>query len=220
MKDPVEIVRKMQKIGGEIASNPLIAALSQATPITAGIAAYFAGAYQQQQQETIETFMHLLDAKIRTLDQTALKNNFIESADGKRIIAKVLRSVIRDNRIEKIEAMANATINSYRDHNLSIDSKELFIDILDALTVPQVVFLLEQHALAGEGNSIKYAQDKDSLTGRKHHILQGLYGAGLIEEMASGNDDTFPGDAYEVRISKFGKWFIDFVSSPDNFRSV
>lgn len=102
---------------------------------------FFAAAYAQQQYETMLDFLQLLDSQVKTIKRDSLDKGFPETPEGKRIIGKVLRDILRDNRAEKLQAMTNLTINIQLKSKLSVDEKELYVDILDTLNSLQLSIL-------------------------------------------------------------------------------
>lgn len=129
---------------GEFFSTPIISAMCQANPISAGLSSYIGGSYQQEQFKTLEKFIFLLDEKVKKIEAKNIDRDFIQSPDGQRIISKVFRAIISDNRKEKLEAMANLTSNVYTIFsvsNLTIDEKELYVGILDGLNALQLSIL-------------------------------------------------------------------------------
>ncbi|KKQ95551.1 MAG: hypothetical protein UV74_C0001G0054 [Candidatus Woesebacteria bacterium GW2011_GWB1_43_14] len=133
--------KKVFRSLGELFSSPEISALCQAHPITAGISAYFGGAYQQEQFDNMVTFMHLLHSRLKSVEEDKVDKKFLNSKDGKRIIGKIFRSISRDNRIEKIRAMSNLTVNLYTKSKLAVDEREVYVDILDNLNILQLSIL-------------------------------------------------------------------------------
>lgn len=126
---------------GEFFSDPVISAMCQANPISGAISAYIGGSYNQEQFKTLENFLKLLEERIEKIEAKDIDKEFIQSSEGQRIIGKVFRSILRDNRQEKLQAMANLTSNIYTvfDRNgLTFDEKELYVDILDSLNVLQL----------------------------------------------------------------------------------
>lgn len=122
----------------EFFENPKIAVLCQAHPISAGVAAYFGGTFQQEQFDNITTFIHLLHSRLKNVEKNKVDKSFLESKDGKRIIGKIFRSISRDNRIEKLTAMSNLTVNLFQKSKLTVDEREVYVDILDGLNVLQL----------------------------------------------------------------------------------
>lgn len=125
----------------EFFANPEIAALCQTHPITAGFAAYFGGTFQQEQFDNLTTFIHLINARLKNVEENKVDRDFLESKDGKRIIGKIFRCISRDNRIEKLIAMSNLTVNLFQKSKLTIDEKEIYVDILDNLNILQLSIL-------------------------------------------------------------------------------
>ena len=122
-------------------SDPIIIGICQANPLAAGIAAYIGGSYQQEQFKTLERFIHLLDEKVRKIEEKYIDKDFVGSLDGQRIIGKVFKGILRDNRQEKLQAMANLTANIYTVYThpkLTIDERELYVEILDGLNSLQL----------------------------------------------------------------------------------
>src|SRR3989344_594276 len=91
---------------GEFFSDPFISGLCQVNPLAAGIATYIGGSYQQEQFKTLKNFLKLLDSKVKVIEEKYINKDFIQSPEGQRIIGKVFRGILNDNRQEKLEAMA------------------------------------------------------------------------------------------------------------------
>jgi len=129
---------------GEFFSSPIISGLCQVNPISAGIASYIGGSYQQYRYKTLEDFLYLLDVNLKSVEEKYIDKAFIESPEGQRIIGKVFRAIQNDNRKEKLEAMANLTTNIYTvftSRKVSFDEKELYVGILDGLNSLQLSIL-------------------------------------------------------------------------------
>src|SRR3989338_1686616 len=136
------IVRKVVfRSVGEFFANPDIAAMCQLNPVSAAVSTYFGGTYQQEQFENLASFIDLINAKLRNIENQKIDQKFLESSDGKRIIGKIFRDIARDNRIEKLTAMANLTVNLFQKSKLNVDEREIYVDILDALNVIQLSIL-------------------------------------------------------------------------------
>lgn len=134
-------ISKQFKSFGEFFSDPKISGMCQAFPISSGIAAYIAGSYNQEQFKTLEAFLNLLNEKVKILEEKYIDKDFINSPEGQRIVGKILRSILSDNRKEKLEAMANLTTNVYIIYSrskLTFDEKEIYVNILDGLNYLQL----------------------------------------------------------------------------------
>lgn len=141
MNKLISISKVVFKGLGEFFASPDIAALCQAHPITAGVAAYFGGSFQQEQFDNMTTFIHLLHSRLKTVEKDKVDADFLESKDGKRIIGKIFRSISRDNRIEKLVAVSNLTVYLFQKSKLTVDEREVYVDILDNLNVLQLSIL-------------------------------------------------------------------------------
>jgi len=126
---------------GAFFSSPIISALCQANPFLAGIATYFSTSYQEEQWQTMSSFMQSLDERMKEIEDDVLTQKALESTEGKRIIGKIFRAILRDNRADKIAAMSTLTINLYTDTRLTVDEKEVYVDILDGLNPLQLSIL-------------------------------------------------------------------------------
>lgn len=211
------IIRSM----GEFFAQPEIAALCQAFPLTAGIAAYFGGKYSQEQFETLTTFVHLLHSRLSTVEDKYIDKEFFESQNGKRIMGKVFRGIVRDNRKEKLEAMSNLTVNVFMKSKMSIDEREIYVDILDSQNILQLS-ILQRSVLdmrnrsvnphRGLGWEILFADyGKKGIT--KPLFLQSLRALesnGLINQ----NTATISEQDKTHFVTDFGEQFYDFVSDP------
>lgn len=138
----IEVVKeKSVSYVGELFSIPEVSAISQANPLSSMISAYFGGKYTQEQYESLTTFMHSLHARLIKVEEDKIDKEFFNTREGKRIIGKIFKGITRDNRIEKIEAMANLTVSLYVKSKLHIDEKEVYVDILDSLNSLQLSIL-------------------------------------------------------------------------------
>lgn len=63
---------------GELFSFPEVSALCQSHPITATIAAYLGGKYQQDQFENMVNFIHLLHARLKNVEERKVDKKFLE----------------------------------------------------------------------------------------------------------------------------------------------
>lgn len=201
-------------------TSPTIVGLSQSNPITAVIGGYFAAAYAQQQYETIYEFLQLLDSQVKTINQKYVDKDFPNTPEGKRIIGKVLRDILRDNRKEKLQAMANLTINIQLKSKLSIDEKELYVDILDVLNSLQLSILQKavidmrnrqsnkHRGFGWEGLATEYAAKGIS----KPLVLQSVR---TLESNGLVNENNVPlKEAGQTHfVTDFGEQFYDFVST-------
>lgn len=204
---------------GEFFSSPVITALCQATPITGGIASFITDTYQQQQYETMQNFLHLLHSKVSTIESQYIDHEFLSSDEGQRIIGKVLRSVIRDNRKEKLQAMANLTGNLHTNRNLTINEKELYVDILDTLNSLQLSILEKAVKDMRERIEPKHrglgweiiASHYQKLGVSKPLVLQSirtLESSGIVNQ----NTATINQQDQTHFVTDFGEQFYDYIS--------
>ena len=213
--------KKVFRSLGELFSNPEISALCQAHPITAGISAYFGGTYQQEQFDNMVTFIHLLHSRLRSVEEDKVDKEFLDSKNGKRIIGKIFRSISRDNRIEKITAMSNLTVNLYTKSKLTVDEKEIYVDILDNLNVLQLSII--QNAIlkikARTGNQHRgFGWEKM----QKEYEAEGVTGALLLQSIrtleSNGliNQNTAQLQEQDQThfVTVFGEQFYAFISDP------
>jgi DNA replication initiation complex subunit (GINS family) len=216
-----KLTRMLFKNVGEFFSNPSISALCQGHPLTAGIATYFGEVFQQEQYETMYTFVHQLHSRLGSVEVEKVDREFLSSNDGKRIIGKIFRSVARDNRIEKINAMSNLTVNLYIKSRLTVDEKEVYVDILDNLNVLQLSILQnavwEIKARTGDqhrGFSWEKMQKKYEGKGVTGALLlqsiRALESNGLINE----NTAQIQGEDRTHFVTFFGEQFYAFISDP------
>lgn len=204
---------------GELFSTPFIAALAQATPVTAAIATYFSTKYAQDQTEALKELLSLMASKLGTIEQRYLDREFFETADGRRLAVQIVRSVLRDNRKEKIKAAANLAVNLHLKTKLSLDEKELFVTVLDGLNPLQLSILYRAVAdmrqrvspihrgLGWEILQQRYAQNGVP----KYLFLQAirrLESDGLINQ----NNATVNQVDQTHFITEFGEQFTDFTS--------
>ena len=95
----------------EFISEPAVAAMCQLNPFSAAISTYLASSFQQEQYQSILGFMDILNIKIQSIKDKTFNLDIFETQEGKRMLGKILRSITRDNRLEKLEAMANLLTN-------------------------------------------------------------------------------------------------------------
>jgi len=207
----------------EFFSIPSISAVCQAHPIMAGIAAFLGQRFSQEQYETLEDFMHLLNERVRQVENRCIGKGFLETRDGRRIIGKVFKSVVRDNRKEKLLAMANLTINLYYKSKLSIDEKELFVDILDGLNSLQLSILqkavIDMNARKNKQGFHRglgwelLAQDYIKMGVSKSLLLQSIR---VLESngMINQNNASIVQVDQTHYITDFGELFYYFISNP------
>lgn len=136
-----KIIDKTYKSLGEVFSDPEVTALCQAVPFLSALAAYFGGKYSQEQFNTLRGFTILLAKKLKEVDEEKIDMEFFETEQGKRIIGKIFKGILRDNRIEKIEASVNLTLIIFQKTKLNFDEREIYVDILDNLNVLQLSIL-------------------------------------------------------------------------------
>lgn len=207
---------------GDFFANPDIAALCQANSVTAAISTYFGGNYQQEQFETLTTFVHLLHSRLKSVEESSIDKEFLESVDGKRILGKVFRSITRDNRVEKLTTMANLTVNLFQKSKLGLDEKEVYVDILDSMNVLQLSIL--QRAVLEVRNRTtnphkgfgweKLQAEYESKGITKALLLQStraLESNGLVNL----NTATLKEQDQTHFISAFGEQFYDFITSSE-----
>lgn len=225
-KKLVPTAKKVVRSLGEFFSSPDISALCQANPITAGIAAFFGGAFQQEQLDNMTTFIHLLHSRLKSVEENKVDKEFLNSKDGKRIIGKIFRSISRDNRIEKITAMSNLTANLYTKSKLTVDEREVYVDILDSLNVLQLS-ILENAILqirARKGNQHRGFGWEEL---QKEYESKGVTGALLLQSiralesngLVNKNDATMQEKDRTHFITFFGEQFYAFISDPSTQES-
>jgi len=188
-------------------TSPTIVALSQSNPITGVIGGYFA------------EFLQLLNSQVKIIKQSYIDKDFPNTPDGKRIIGKVLRDILRDNRKEKLQAMANLTINIQFKSRLSVDEKELYVDILDVLNSLQLSILQKavidmrnrqgnkHRGFGWEALATEYAAKGIS----KPLVLQSvrtLESNGLVNQ----NNASIKEVDQTHFVTDFGEQFFDFIS--------
>jgi hypothetical protein len=208
---------------GEFFSSPIISGLAQSNPITASISAFVSSTYQQQQYQTMQDFLEMLNSRTKNIKDNAIDKEFFSSSDGKRILGKALRSIIRDNRKEKLIAMANLTANLFLDKKISVDEKELYVDILDILNSLQLSILgkavrnIKAKAIANPTGADRgfgwelLAEEYGQKGVSQEFLLQSirvLESNGLINENTA--QISHPTSTHFV--TNFGEQFYDYVS--------
>lgn len=218
-KTIVKVISKLHKGISEFFASPEISAICQQHPITASIAAYLGGEYAQEQYQTLNDFIQLLHTKVNKIEANSINKEFLETSQGKRIIGKVFKAVLRDNRIEKIRAMTNLTVNLYKNKQLSMDEKELYVDILDTLNTLQlsilqkgIIDMRKRTEIRHKGlgwEDLQPVYEKIGIS--KALLLQSirtLESNGLINE----NSATVITHDQTHFITDFGEQFYDFIS--------
>lgn len=204
---------------GQFFANPDIAALSQAHPVSAMISQYLGGNYAQEQFETLTDFVHLLHSRLHSVETRKIDKEFLEAKDGKRIIGKIFKAILRDNRSEKLQAMANLTSNISLKSKLNIDEKELYVEILDGLNSLQLSILQKavvnmrarttnQHRGFGWELMMKDYEQKGVSKPLLLQSIRTLESNGLVNENRAqiGSPDT------THFLTDFGEQFYDFIS--------
>ncbi len=205
---------------GEFFANPDIAALCQTNPISATIATYFGGNYQQEQFETLTTFVHLLHSRLKNVEEKSVSKEFLESNDGKRILGKILKSIVRDNRIEKLTAMSNLTVNLFQKSELNVDEKEVYVDILDSLNVLQLS-ILQRAVIEIKSRTVNQHRGFGWEKLQKEYESKGVTGALLLQSirtlesngLVNQNDATLHEQDQTHFVTIFGEQFYAFISS-------
>ncbi len=208
---------------GEFFVDPKIAGICQAHPITAGVAAYFGGNFQQEQFDNMTTFIHLLHSRLKTVEKDNVDTDFLESKDGKRIIGKIFRSISRDNRIEKLVAMSNLTVYLFQKSKLTVDEREIYVDILDNLNVLQLSILqratleLKQRAVNPSASPHKgFSWEKF----HKEYESKGITGALLLQSirvlesngLVNQNNADIQDENQTHFVTFFGEQFYAFIT--------
>lgn len=207
--------------------SPIVAGLAQLNPFTAAIVAFLSAGYQQQQFKTLQNFIELVHARTLSLEKTSIDKDFFSSSDGQRIMTKAIRSVLRDDRKEKLIAMANLTAKLLSGYRISIDEKELCVDILDGLNSLQLSILetavKDMRNRQGEkhrGLGWEHLADKYSSIGvSKPLFLQSirvLESNGLINK----NDVSIVQSDRTHFITDYGEKFCDLISELLPYPSV
>jgi hypothetical protein len=211
---------------GHFFSQPKISAACQIHPLSASISTYFSGQFSQEQYKNLEVFIYSIHSRLQSVENKYLDKNFYESIDGKRIIGKIFRSIVRDGRKEKIEAMSNLTINIATKSRFMVDEKEIYVDILDNLNVLQLSLLQRavidmrsrtQNKHCGFGWEI-LLKDYEEKGISKPLFLQSIK---ILESNGLVNENTVMiGEADKTHfVSDFGEQFYDFISNLLNDQS-
>lgn len=204
---------------GEFFANPDIATLCQASPLTAGIATYFGGNYCQEQFETLTTFVHLLHSRLQAVEKEKIDMGFFNTQEGKRIMGKIFRGILRDNRKEKLEAMANLTVNLYKKSKLNFDEREIYVDILDSLNVLQLSILQKAIFDMKERTGNQHRGFGWEIL-QKHYEGKGITGALLLQSirtlesngLVNQNDAVAQEQDQTHFITVFGEQFYAFIT--------
>ena len=168
------------------------------------------------------TFIHLLHSRLRNVEEDKVDKEFLDSKDGKRIIGKIFRSISRDNRIEKITAMSNLTVNLYTKSKLTVDEKEIYVDILDNLNVLQLSILqnailkikertTNQHRGFGWEKMQKEYESKGVTGALLLQSIRTLESNGLINQ----NTAQLQEQDQTHFVTVFGEQFYAFIANPE-----
>lgn len=205
---------------GQFFAKPDISALCQSHPLLAGLSAYFGGQFSQEQYENLERFVYSVHSRLISVENKYIDKDFYESSDGKRIVGKIFRSIVRDGRQEKIEAMSNLTVNIAMKSKFRVDEKEVYVDILDGLNVLQLSVLQRsvidmrnrtENKHRGLGWELVF-EDYGKKGISKPLFLQSirtLVSSGLINE-----NNSMVGERDQTHfVTDFGEQFYDFTSN-------
>lgn len=204
---------------GDFFANPDMAALCQTNSLTSTIATYFGGNYQQEQFETLTTFVHLLHSRLKIIEEKHIDKDFLESKNGKRILGKIFRSIVRDNRIEKLTAMTNLTVNLFKKSKLGIDEREVYVDILDSLNVLQLS-ILQRAMLEIKSRTQNQHRGFGWEKLQKEYQLKGVTGALLLQSiralesngLVNQNDAQLQEPNQTHFVTFFGEQFHAFIT--------
>lgn len=203
----------------EFVSNSAVVALCQSNPLSAVISTYIVSSFQQEQYQSIIDFMDILNIRVQAISDKTFNLDIFETQDGRRMLGKILRSITRDNRLEKLEAMANLVANISNSSLISVDEKEIYIDILDKLNSLELCILNEgvkemrqrsenTHRGFGWENEFKKFQRKGISKPLFLKSIRTLESNGLINE----NSATVVEQDKTHFITDFGEQFNNYVS--------
>lgn len=221
MNKLVSVQKIIFKNVAEFFASPEISALCQANPLTSGIATYFSGKYSHEQYETLTSFVHLLHSRLRSVEDKQIDKDFFDTQDGKRIIGKVFKSIIRDSRIEKLTAMSNLTVNLYIKSKLTVDEKEVYVDILDNLNVLQLS-ILQNAVLQIQSRKENQHRGFGWEEMQEQYKVKGVTGALLLQSiralesngLVNQNDATIQEKDKTHFVTIFGEQFYSFIADP------
>jgi len=221
MNKLISVQKIIFKNVAEFFSSPEISALCQANPLTAGIATYFSTKYSQEQYETLTTFVHLLYSRLGSIEEKKIDKTFFDTKDGKRIIGKIFRGITRDNRVEKLTAMSNLTVNLYIKSKLTVDEKEVYVDILDKLNVLQLS-ILQNAVLQIQSRKENQHRGFGREEMQEQYKVKGVTGALLLQSiralesngLVNQNDATIQEKDKTHFVTVFGEQFYCFISNP------
>lgn len=213
------LVKKTYRNFNEFISDPAVVAMCQLNPFSAAISSYFVSSFQQEQYQSILDFIDILNKKVQTTNNKTLKVDILETPDGKRMLGKIFRSITRDNRIEKLEAMANLVANIANSAIISVDEKEIYIDILDKLNSLELLILDEGvkemrgrteniHRGLGWEKEFSKFQNKGISKPLFLKSIRTLESNGLINE----NNATIVEQDKTHFITDFGEQFYNYIS--------
>ncbi|MCA9750416.1 MAG: hypothetical protein KC414_15000, partial [Romboutsia sp.] len=223
MKKKKSLERSLDSLA-KLFSSPIMSILAQIHPLSAGIVTFLTQYYSQEQYNSIQDFLHIIHERVRVIESRFIDEKFIETKEGKRILGKVFKSIVRDNREEKLSAMANLTVNIHFKTVLSFDEKELYVDILDQLNSLQLS-ILQKWALQIKKRKAK-AKDKSHSRGVGWESLKDRYeskgfSSALITQsirvlvsngLVNENDATIVDKDNTHFLTGFGEMFYDFIS--------
>lgn len=220
MSKAIVLAGKTIKTLEELFSLPGVLALSQFEPLIVGkIATYFSTKYTQEQFEIMADYIELIAKKVKNVEKNLVDRRFLESSEGRRIMGKSFKSIVRDNRKEKLEAMANIAVNLNIKTDLTIDEKELYVDILDSLNTLQLAIMkkgvdeMKERNYDHRGLGWEIHADHFEKKGISKPLL--LQSVRVLESngLLNQNNAQVSEANRSHYITDFGEKFTDFVSS-------
>lgn len=208
-----------ENYAGEVASHPLVQALSQGHPVLAGITALVSTQYQRDQEEAVTTMLHGLHAKLQNIESRYIDETFLETSDGRRLMAHLVGVVLRDSREEKINSAIALAVNLRIRSRLTVDEKELFVHTLDQLNPLQISIIKRVVTdMRERGDEHNRAFGWESLRNeyQSRGIKPTVFSQALKVLESNGLINRNTAMAQEVGrthyITEFGEEFSDFIS--------
>jgi len=123
---------------GQLTPEPVVKGISTIISVISSLASQ---SYQDDRLEAKKTFDLEISKRFSKIEQSKIDINFLNSREGVRLLAHIMRIIYKDSRKEKIIAATHLTTKLILSSKLTIDEKELFVETLDRLNVLQLSVL-------------------------------------------------------------------------------
>lgn len=211
--------RAIQNYLGQVFSDPRVQAISQANLVTAAMSTYFGGKYAKDQFENILLLVEKVKIRVENINDRFIDKSFFDSKDGRRLAAKIIEGVFKDGRKEKVDAAANLISNLQLKSKVSIDEKELFVEILDGLNPLQISILFRVvNDMRGRWDGSKHRGFGWEILA-KDYVQKGVGSYLLLQSIRSlesnglvNKNEADARDSDQTHfITEFGEKFHDFI---------